>query len=117
MKPTSAMGEKRHELLADIAAHVAQVLLEHKIDTELADQIGTSVSNHLSEAWAGSTITIPKDHLFKLSKRDLEILSKFNGRNHRRLGLEYGLTENAIYRLLKRVQDRKFDRDQGKLDF
>src|SRR5690554_8149195 len=115
MKPTSAMGEKRHELLADIAAHVAQVLLEHKIDTELADQIGTSVSNHLSEAWAGSTITIPKDHLFKLSKRDLEFLSKFNGRNNRRLGLEYGLTVHAIYWLLICIQVRSFDHKQIKI--
>lgn len=46
----------------------------------------------------------------------LEILGKFNGRNHHALAVEYDMTENAIYKLLKRTQDRKFDRDQHKLD-
>ncbi|MFX0239078.1 hypothetical protein ACTXY8_31990 [Pseudomonas aeruginosa] len=29
---------------------------------------------------------------------------------------KYGLTPSSIYKLLKRIQDRKFERDQGKLD-
>ena len=116
MSTTSAMAEKRHELLADIADHVSHVLQEHNIDPAVAEQAGSAVANHLSEAWAGSTVCFPKDYLFKLTKRDLEILSKFNGRNHRVLAQEYDLTENAVYRLLKRIQDRKFDREQGKLD-
>ena len=51
------------------------------------------------------------------AQRDLEILGKFNGRNHHALAVEYDMTENAIYKLLKRTQDRKFDRDQHKIDF
>ncbi|WP_238174978.1 Mor transcription activator family protein [Pseudomonas aeruginosa] len=49
-------------------------------------------------------------------KRDLQILSEFNGRNHHALARKYGLTPSSIYKLLKRIQDRKFERDQGKLD-
>lgn len=113
---TSAMAEKRHELLSDIADHIAQTLREHNIETDVAEQAGSAAADHLSAAWAGSTVCFPKDHRYKLSKRDLQILSKFNGRNHHALALQYNLTENAIYKLLKRVQERKFDREQGKLD-
>lgn len=115
MKPASAMADKRHELLSDIADHVAKVLADHCIDAAVAEQAGSAVADHLSVAWAGSTVCIPKDHRFKLTKRDVEILSKFRGNNHHALAVEYKLTENAIYKLLKRVQDRKFERDQGKL--
>lgn len=116
MKPVSAMADKRHELLSDIADHAASILRDHGVNADIADQAGAAVAEHLSVAWAGSTVCFPKDHHYKLTKRDLEILSKFNGRNHRYLSLQYDLTENAIYRLLKRVQDRKFQRDQGTLD-
>lgn len=116
MSNHSAMADKRHDLLDSVVAHCARILVEHGIDEELAQQAGNSLANHLSEIWAGSTVCFPKDHFYKLTKRDLEILSKFNGRNHHVLAMEYGLTENAIYRLLKRIQERKFDRDQGKLD-
>jgi Mor family transcriptional regulator len=110
------MSDKRHELLSDIADHVAKVVSEHGIAPDVAEQTGAAVADHLSQAWAGSTICIPKDHRFKLTRRDLEILSKFRGNNHHALSVEYGLTENAVYKLLKRIQDRKFARDQGRLN-
>lgn len=113
---SSAMADKRHELLSDIADHVAEVLADHGIEPAITEQAGNAVADHLSKAWAGSTICIPKDHRFKLSKRDMEILSKFRGNNHHMLAVQYNLTENAIYKLLKRAQDKKFDRDQGKLN-
>lgn len=115
MSSTSIMAEKRHELLSGVEAHVALKLQELGIEKEAAEELGIEVANHLSDLWAGSTISIPKDYQFKLTARDLEILGKFNGRNHHALALEYKLTENAVYRLLKRIQDRKFDYSQHKL--
>lgn len=111
-----SMADKRHELLSDIADHIAQVVQDHGVDPTIAEQAGAAAVDHLTQAWAGSTVCFPKDHRFRVTKRDLEILSKFRGNNHHALAVEYGLTENAIYKLLKRVQDRKFDREQGKLD-
>lgn len=113
---SSAMADKRHELLSGVAAHAAVVAREHGMDAAVAEQLGNAIADHLAQTWAGATICIPKDHRFNLSKRDVEILSKFRGNNHHALAQQYGLTENAIYKLLKRVQDRKFDRDQHKLD-
>lgn len=111
-----SMADKRHELLSDIADHTAQVLRDHGIDAAIAEQAGAASADHLAQTWGGSTICIPKDHRFNLTKRDLEILSKFRGNNHHALAVEHNLSENAIYKLLKRVQDRRFARDQGRLD-
>jgi Mor family transcriptional regulator len=116
LNPTSPMAEKRHELLSDIADHVAAVVADHGIEAAIAEQAGAAVVDHLSLTWAGSHVTIPKDFRWRITQRDLEILSKFKGNNHHALALEYGMTENAIYKLLKRTQDRKFDRDQTRLD-
>lgn len=116
MKPVSAMAEKRHELLREIADHTAEVLRDHNIADDVADQAAAAVADHLSLQWGGSTVSFPKDHRYRLSKRDLKILGEFNGRNHYALAQRYDLSENAIYKLLKRVQDRKFARDQGRLN-
>lgn len=111
-----SMAEKRHELLSDIADHVAQVATEHGIPPDISAQVGAAAADHLSQTWGGSTICIPKDHQYRITVRDTEILGKFKGNNHRALALEYGLTENAIYKLLNRVQQRKYSRDQQRLD-
>lgn len=111
-----SMADKRHELLSEIHDHVATVLRDHGVVDDIADQAGAATADHLAQTWAGATICIPKDHHYAVTKRDLEILSKFRGNNHTALAREYHLTENAIYKLLKRIQDRKFDRDQCKLD-
>lgn len=36
-----------------------------------------------------------------LSKRDQEIRSAFNGRNHKELGVMFGLTERQIYNIVR----------------
>ncbi len=113
---SSAMAEKRHELFTEMADHVVLVLQDFRIPKDVADQAASAVVDHVAQVWGGSHLTIPKDFHWHLTKRDLEILSKFTGNNHHALAVEYNMTENAIYKLLKRIQERKFDRDQGKLD-
>nr|WP_313406218.1 Mor transcription activator family protein [Pseudomonas sp.] len=115
-KPT-AMAQKRHELLSDIEDHVKAVIEEHGVEAKIAEQAGAAVVDHLSNTWAGSCVTFPKDFRWRITQRDLEILGKFKGNNHHALAVEYGMGESAIYKLLKRIQDRKFDRDQHKIDF
>lgn len=113
----TTLAEVRHELLKDIADYIAMTLEEHSIDQAVAAQAAAAAVDHLCQVWAGATLYIPMDYHFKLTQRDLEILSKFKGNNHHFLAQQYKLTPNAIYKLLKRIQDRKFERQQGKLDF
>ena len=96
---TNPMDAKRHELYADIRAHISSVLAQHHIPADAADQAAVAVVNHLAEHWGGSTFSFPKDVAYIISKRDLNIWHKFRGNNHRTLALEYGLSENAIYKI------------------
>lgn len=111
-----SMEDKRHELFTEIADHVESVLKEYSIDNQIAEQAGCAVSDHLAEHWGGSTFSFPKDFRYRISQRDQEILSKFTGTNHHQLAVEYGMTENTIYKILKRVQERNYDRRQIKLE-
>jgi len=100
----STMGVKRHELYEEIMAHVQATLVEFGSEIEVAEQAAVTVVNHLANHWGGSTFSFPKDSQLKIAQRDLEIYSKYKGHNHRALAKEYDLTENAIYRIVKRVQ-------------
>ncbi|WP_187670545.1 Mor transcription activator family protein [Zestomonas carbonaria] len=111
------MAEKRHELFTAMFDHMVLVLhRDFLIPKDVAEQAASAVVDHIAVVWGGSHVTIPKDFRWNLTQRDLEILSKFKGNNHRALAAEYNLCENAIYKLLKRIQDRKFARDQHSLD-
>lgn len=112
----SAMADKRHAILGDIADNAERVMREHGVPADVAEQAGAAIADHLSNSWAGITVYFPMDYHYKIAQRDLQILAEFNGHNHRQLAQRYKLNENAIYRLLKRTQERKFDREQGKLD-
>ena len=60
----------------------------------------------LSEEYAGQVICFPKDYRYKIAQRDLDIYNSFNGRNWGELGRRYNRTENALRKIVKRVQDR-----------
>lgn len=106
------MEHLRHQLLADAADRVARVLLDYNVPEEAAEQCGSAVADDLAMHWAGQNITIPKDYRYKLTQRDLEIWEKFRGHNHLQLAREYGLTVNAIYRIIKRTKRHAIARQQ-----
>lgn len=102
----SNMEIRRHEMLEDVQAHTQQILVDHGIKKELAEQAGCAICDRLADNWGGQVITFPKDHRFRLSKRDIEIYKEFNGRNHNELAKRYRVTTRAIYKIIQRVRDR-----------
>lgn len=113
-KPTR-MEELRNELLADIAAHVLEILQDHSIGTDIAEQCGAAIADHLADNWGGQVVSIPKDHAYKLAKRDVAILREFTGNNHSDLARRYDMTERGIRKLVTRAIQRQRDLFQGKL--
>ena len=105
MKP-SLMEIRRHEFLEEIESLVIALCKNYNLSQDVCEQIGVSVANCLSEEFAGQVISFPKDHLYKIAQRDVEIYNKFNGRNWGELGREFNLTENALRKIIKRIQDR-----------
>lgn len=109
------MSKIRHELLSDVADHSALLIRDYGIDDDIADQVAHAIADHLATSWGGQVITMPKDHHFKLSKRDKAIYAKFNGSNHSELATEFRVGVQRIYNIVKR--QGKADRAEKQPDF
>lgn len=112
---TTRMAQLRSELLSDTASHAARVAQDLGIAEALAEQVGAAIADHLAEHWGGQVVNIPKDHFYKLSKRELEIMAAFNGHNFADLAREYGMTTRGIRKLVARAIVRQRDLFQGNL--
>lgn len=111
----SRMEDLRNELLADVAAHAAEILLDHNVAPDVAEQAGAAIADHLADNWGGQVVSIPKDFAYKLAQRDRLILGQFDGANHSELAKRYDMTERGIRKLLARAIQRQRDLFQGKL--
>ncbi|HTF98639.1 MAG TPA: Mor transcription activator family protein [Cellvibrio sp.] len=115
MSNDSRMAHLRNELLTDVCDQIAKVLLEFNIEPAKAEHAGSHVANFLAEHWGGQLITFPKDHLHKITQRDLEIFEKVTAANITEIAKEYGLTVNGIYRVIRRIRTRAISEKQPNL--
>lgn len=102
----TGMEALRSELLDDVAAHTVEVLSDHGISSELAEQAAFALTEHLAENWGGQLINFPMNFFYKLAQRDMVIYNEFNGRNHAALAKRYGMSVRGIYKLIKRAKKR-----------
>jgi len=109
------MEIKRHELLSDMAAHCAEILIDHGIPEDVAHQAATAIADHMAMHWGGQSFTFPKDYLFKLSERDLLIYKEFTGANYDVLARQFDLTERGMRKLIDRVHKREVNKRQTRL--
>lgn len=94
----------RHELLAAVAAHTAQRLIEKAgMDEDAACDLGNDLADYLASTWKGQSIYFPGDEAFKLQARDREIFQRFRRGNAHELALEFGVSKVWIYAIYRRV--------------
>ena len=108
------MAIRRNELLTEAAEQAAAAALELGLPKDRADQIGAAVADRLAENWAGQVLSFPKDHAYRLSLRDREILAAHReGASYAELCRKYDMTERGMRKLIRRAQLR--DRDYNQL--
>ena len=103
------------QLIADLADKVAAAVAKRGLDPEAAAQIGVEVADQMRADWGGQAIYFAKGMAIDISRRDLEIWEKFNGKNHAELAREYNLSVIHIYRRVKSVGDAMRAKRQGSL--
>ncbi|MDP1681060.1 MAG: Mor transcription activator family protein [Burkholderiales bacterium] len=103
------------ELLADLADQIACKLLEFGIEPERAAEAGFAAAEHIRANWSGQSLYVPKGVEYELSKRDMVIFERCNGRNHEVLAREYNLTVMRIYQIIKAVKAELLRKRQGAL--
>ena len=111
----SAMSIKRHELLTHIASMATNDAIDFGLSKDAALQLGDCIANTLSELFGGQNITIPRDYIFKLNQRDLQIYDEFKGTNYAELSQKYSMTERGIRKVIDRVHKRVMKHKQPAL--
>lgn len=101
--------KKRNEMLADIAAGSAAILLNFGLDQQRANRAGDEIADFMADSFGGQVVNFPKDFRYKLEKRHQEIMDRFDGTNRNELAQEYGLTVRAIYKICQRARKKKAD--------
>jgi Mor family transcriptional regulator len=78
-------------------------------------RIRAALSQDLLKYWDGERIYIPQGYIYECQIRDREIYRRFRSKNRLELCHEYGISEQMIYRIVKRVHSQVLDESQGKL--
>lgn len=95
---------KAPELLSDLADHASAILIElTDLPGEVASDFGHALAEKMADHWGGQGVYFPQGLTLKLSKRYLQIYEKFNGFNHSELAMEYRVSVQWIYNIVKRV--------------
>lgn len=106
MAKSERMVIRRHEILVDVADRTFEILKRFGLNDDDAQAAADCVVDDLSDNWGGQCITVPRDMNYRNAKRRQAIVDGFNGFNHSELAKEFGLTTNAVYKILRRAQGK-----------
>lgn len=100
----STMQDRRHRLLADVAAQAAATAQELGIANEIAEHIGCAIADRLAENWAGQQINFTLKDACGLSPRERLIAADhIAGKRIYELAIKYHMSERGIRKLLDRL--------------
>lgn len=100
------------ELIADLSANLTEHLVVHGIAKEVAAAVSSEVADDISSHWGGQNIYFPFD---LAARRNAEIYAKFTGDNHNRLALEFGVSVQHVYRVVKMMLEAEIASRQPNL--
>jgi Mor family transcriptional regulator len=105
-----------NELLADLARIATDMVKQFgELPDDKARLVGIEVAMQVAEEWGGHNIYIPQGAKLHIASRDLEVWELFTGNNHKDLARHFGMSEQWVYKIVKRVKKRITDEKQGKL--
>lgn len=105
-----------NELLADLARIATEQLKQLSgLDDDKARLVGIEVAMQVADEWGGHNIYIPQGSKLHIASRDLEVWEMFNGKNVKAVASHFGMSEQWVYKIVKRVRARIQDKDQGRL--
>lgn len=91
------------ERLADLATVLYIELLNQAHPAQAAAPLALALTEALREELGGQRMYVTKGHQLALSKRDIEIYDAFNGRNQHLVARRFGLCEERVRQILRRV--------------
>lgn len=113
-KPSKA-ALKRHELLQGVEDHARQLLIDHGVAEDVADQAAIAIADHLATDWRGQVIVIPADYHWKIAERDIYFCTNVYDGDIAALAKAAGMTQSGAYKMLSRYRRYLANARQGKL--
>lgn len=96
------MGFDVGELLRDLEGKVKQVgMAELGMEENEAKRLGERIADIIAGEWGGQNLYIPIGLVHKRTARNARIFEEFTGNNVPGLARKYGLSIQAIYRIIK----------------
>lgn len=103
MSDNNHAAHRRHELLAAVAEHTAQRLVEkHKLPLDQAADIGNDLADWMAEYFGGQSVYFVKDEGFRLNARDRMIFERMARGNAHELAAELGISYVRVYQIHRR---------------
>lgn len=69
-------------------------------DQQLADTIGLEGFKKFIDTYGGTHYNVKRPETICIEIRNKQIRKEFNGGNHKKLAVKYGLSESSIYRIV-----------------
>jgi Mor family transcriptional regulator len=68
----------------------------------IAERIGLDKAKMLFEEFGGTSVYFPTEKMIYKEARDREIISQFNGFNHKELAVKYDMSESYVRSIINR---------------
>lgn len=114
VEPPSA-GDGELEWLKGLVTEIAQELRLLGMDGKSLHASTRRLRDELRQYWDGERIYIPMGLQYERERRNLEIYRRFHGWNRFQLCQQFRLSEQALYRIVKKMQRKIAEEKQGKL--
>ena len=96
------------ELLVDLADNLTSMLTDKlNVSPDEARTVAQEAAAHIADHWGGQSVYIPMDLVARMSSRNAEIYSAFAGDNISELVRKFGLSRQAIYRIVKAEKEKR----------
>lgn len=114
-KKSSHMAHLRHELLNDLVVQATDILAGCNIPNDKAEYCALAIANHMADHWGGLLIYFPKDDVFRIASRDIDIYNEFNGTNHAELARKYDICQRTVYKIITKMRAQLNTKNQPDL--
>ncbi len=81
-------------------------LCDAGVPHDAAALVSAYLVDYLSSYWAGQTVTFPKDAIYKLTLKELEVWGLFTGDNYDQLARQFNMTPRGMRKLVSRINAR-----------
>lgn len=104
--PDAIRDQVMPDLLSELAAKLAALLIEEGLPRERAHALGRKAADFVRRDWGGQKIYIPMGQALDISERDQEIARRWHGRNTLEICREFGISEPHLRRIVAAVRKR-----------